>query len=107
MKNLKQILLIAIALVAIGYSDLKAQDVVLIRSFEIYSKTTLGSPKILITHSGGETVVVSLKKGFEYVEENNKVIVEEVQKWKNDGYKITHVASGNGDFVTNTFILEK
>ncbi len=107
MKNLKLFTLTIIALLAIGFSEVKAQEVVLIRSFEVYTKTTLGSAKILVTPSNGETIAIPLKKRYENVEENNKVIVEELNKWKKDGYKIIHVSSGSGDFVTTTFILEK
>lgn len=112
MKNVKLMLLAITAILFLGMENISAQEnfsqTVIIRVTETIRGT--GDNFVTITDSKGKTSVTMLKKGFDISGENVVLVQKELDKWKYDGYKITHLstagASENGIFRT-TIILEK
>lgn len=110
MKNLKLMLLILSVMLCFGMGNLIAQ--------ESFSKTVIvrvleGSysvkPGLVTIDAEGKTSIIELEKS-----DNTKVssinmvtIKQELDKWKQAGYKITHVSTTGEMVFRTTYILEK
>lgn len=106
MKNLKRLMFTVIALIAIGFADVKAQETVILRAIE----SSMVGARIATVTPGGEIIEIPLKKGFitKVLEENSVLIQREVDKWKSEGFKIASVNTTNvNDVVLTVFVLEK
>jgi hypothetical protein len=105
-KIIKKVTVTAIALFAIGFSDVKAQEneTVIIRTYEY--GTVKG--EMVTATPNGEINQIELPAHSKNLGANTVTIQSEINKWKKQGYKLTHVSTGKSDnIITNIFILEK
>jgi len=108
MKNLKLFGLTVLAMMILAFANANAQnETVLIRTFT--SLGTLGqvNPILIVTPSAGESYSFPLKNGNKSIEGNDKIVVAEIQKWKDAGYKVVNVSAAGETIMTQTFLLEK
>lgn len=109
MKNIKGLLLATMTMLFLGFGNVNAQEstsqTVIIRVLE--SPGVGLKPCIVITDSQGNSTKTELKKGLDESGENAVLIQNELNKWKNQGYKITEMSTAGETFFRTTIILEK
>ncbi|HRO74889.1 MAG TPA: hypothetical protein PLP27_01925 [Crocinitomicaceae bacterium] len=113
MKKLKLVLVVAVTLLFLGMGSANAQEqptkTVLINTTEF--PFGIGGPynaNMVIVDAVGNVNTIPLQKGKDAIEKNAPTIHKEIEKWKQEGYKITHFStSGDGTFRYTTIILEK
>lgn len=109
MKNLKQLALIVVALIAIGFLDVKAQETVVIRTLETQVKL-MGDTEIVTVTPDGRVEQTPLVKGPipKVMKENSILIQNEIAKWRNQGFRtVSATAAAHENFLVTTYILEK
>lgn len=114
MKKVKLILAVVTAMLLLGVSSVNAQEksteMVIIRITETSSRKGSG---IIITDSEGKINKIELARDWIDESGNNQMIIQnELKKWKQEGYKITHLStsgstSGDVPISRTTIILEK
>ena len=108
MKNAKRIILITIAFWFLGMGKLTAQEssskMVIIRAVEFTAGSNSG---YTVTDPEGNTSSVTLEKGFDLAGTNAALIKKELEKWKQEGYEITHLSVSGENIFHTTIILEK
>jgi len=108
MKNLKLIVLTTIAVLFLGMGNLTAQEssskMVIIRVVEFTLGTNSG---YTVTNPEGNTSNVTLERGFDLAGNNAGLIKKELEKWKQEGYEITHLSVSGENIFHTTIILEK
>lgn len=105
MKNFKLLTLTMIALVAIGFSELRAQDLVMIRTYEAIG----GSDSKMITITpDGNAVEVQLNMGIiNKASENTLIIHGEINNWIKAGFDLAATTVVEVEkIVITTYILK-
>ncbi len=109
MKNLKLLVFAIMTILFVGMGNVSAQEnsskMVIIRVIEGH-----GSKTGLVTiDPDGKKSTISLEKGHDLdISANNGVLIQkELEKWKQAGYKITHVSTSGTEVFRTTIILEK
>lgn len=111
MKKLKLVLVVTVTLLFLGMGSVSAQEqptkTVLINTLEVLLAGTINSNMVIVDASGNaNTIPLERNKGA--LEKNAITIHKELEKWKQEGYKITHLStSGDGLYRYTTIILEK
>jgi len=109
MKKISLILLTVTALLFLGTGSVNAQEnsskMVIIRVVEGHGIKT----GFVTIDSDGKTSKTALEKGHdvEISAKNGLLIQQELEKWKREGYKITHLATSGQEVSRTTIILEK
>ena len=111
MKKLKLVLVVTVTLLFLGMGSVSAQEqptkTVMIRILETHAGVESG---LIVTDMDGKTNTTILKKRLtlDVLADNGIIIHKELEKWKQEGYNITHLStSGDGAFRHTTIILEK
>lgn len=114
MKNVRLILLLVIAILFLGIGNVNAQEntsnTIIIRVTETPHK---GDSRILTVDMEGMINIIELEKGWKDELGNNAILIQkEIVKWKQKGYKITHLSTsgasvGDPPVFRTTIILEK
>ncbi len=108
MKNLKLIVLTTIAVLFLRVGNLVAQEssskTVIIRAVEFTMGNNSG---YTVTNPEGNTSSVTLERGFDLNGNNAALIKKEIEKWKLEGYEITHLSVSGENIFHTTIILEK
>lgn len=109
MKNVQLLVLTAIAMIAIGFSDVKAQDqqpnTVIIQVFGEMKGTDVVFSLLVTPPDGSNTYEVSmdtrtLKNRKEVTINNTKTVQLEINKWKKEGFTIDGISTiGGADFL--------
>ncbi len=109
MKKLKLLTLTIIALTAIIFTDVKAQETVVIRTLETQVKL-IGDAEIVTVTPDGRVEQTLLVKGPmpKVIEDNSILIRNEIVKWRNQGFRmVSSTAAAHDNFLVTTYILEK
>jgi hypothetical protein len=106
MKNLKLFTLIILALITISFSELRAQDLVMIRAYEAIGGS---NSKMITVTPDGNSVEVQLNMGIiNKASENTLIIHNEVNTWIKAGFDV--IASTVIEverIVITTYVLKK
>ncbi len=109
MKKLKLVLVVAVTLLFLGMGSASAQEksskMVILRVVE-----GSGAKTGLVTiDSEGEINKIALEKGHDadIAASNGLLIQKELEKWKQNGYQITHLSTSGETVSRTTIILEK
>lgn len=116
MKKVRLMLVAMIAILFLGIGNVSAQEksteMVIIRVIETSSAKI--KPCITTTNSEGKVTKIELEKGWRDEFVNNQIHIQnELKKWKQEGYKISHLStsgstSGDTGIISfTTIILEK
>lgn len=109
MKNVQLLVLTAIAMIAIGFSDVKAQNTepntVIIQVFGEMKNTDVAFSLLVTPPDGSNTYEVpmetqTLKNRKEVAIANTKIVQLEINKWKKEGFVIDGISTiGGPDFL--------
>ncbi len=109
MKNAKLILLAVTAILFLGVGNVSAQEntskMVIIRVIE-----GSGAKTGLVTiDSEGKISKIALEKGHDSdISANNGVLIQkELERWKQEGYQISHLSTSGETVSRTTIILER
>ena len=109
MRNIKLMVLATITMLFMGIANLNAQEnpskMVIIRVIETYGGGTKST--LITTDAAGKSSRIELEKGLDQSGNNAVIIQKEIQKWKQEGYKITQLATSGETLFHTTIILEK
>ncbi len=109
MKNLKLIACVTI-LLFLGTFTANAQEetteMVVIRATEFAGRTQR-SGMVTIDASGKITQLPLKRGGWDESGENAAAIQKEIEKWKQEGYSITHYSTSGEAIFRTTVILER
>lgn len=106
MKKIKLLALTIIALTIVGFTDVKAQEFVMIRAYEAIGGS---NSKMITTTSDGNSVETELNMGIiKKAKENSSLIHNEIDSWVKKGFSLKHLAVVEVErIVITTYILEK
>jgi hypothetical protein len=113
MKKLKLIMLTITAMLFLGIGSVSAQEKEPLTVIIRVTEESRGRPAIITTDMEGKVTNIALEKGWKDESGNNAALIQkEINKWKEKGYKITHLSStyfGDASTVAlrTTIILEK
>ncbi len=109
MKNIQRLVVTAIAMITIGFSDVNAQDqqpnTVIIQVFGEMKGTDVAFSLLVTPPDGSNTYEVqmetrTLKNRKEVAINNTKTVQLEINKWKKEGFVIDGVSTiGGPDFL--------
>lgn len=108
MKNLK-LIACSLILMLLGTFYSVAQEeypeMIIIRTLEFAGRA--GRSGIVTIEPDGKTTKINLKNGWDESSSNVLVIQKEIEKWKLEGYVITHLSTSGEEIFRTTIILER
>ena len=105
MKSLKLTVLAVASVLFLRMADLEAQETIIVKVYEFPANA---NSRIMVINPEGGVTEIELAKMLSPGEQNIILIQREIDKWKREGYKLTHTSAGGlPSGLITTFILEK